>query len=63
MAYEPATSSQFQLLTLESNLYESASGELIWSAQLETVLEGTMQDLIHDFIEVVTRTLHEKGVI
>ena len=63
MTYEPATITQFQVLTLESNLYDAASGELIWSAQLETVLDGTMQELIHDFIEVVTRDLHEQGVI
>lgn len=63
MTYEPATISKFQVVTIESNLYDSASGELIWSAQLETVLDGTMQTMIHDFIEVVTRDLHEQGVI
>lgn len=63
MTYEPATISQFQVVTIESNLYDSASGELIWSAQLETVLDGTMESMIHDFIEVVTKDLHEQGVI
>lgn len=63
MTYEPATISQYQVVTMESNLYDAASGELIWSAQLETVLDGTMQKLIHDFIEVVTKDLHNQGVI
>ena len=63
MTYEPATISQFSVITMESNLYDSASGELIWSAQLETVLDGTMQKLIRDFIEVVTKDLLDQGVI
>lgn len=63
MIYEPATISQFSVVTVESNLYEAASGELIWSAQLETVLDGTMQKLIRDFIEVVTKDLLDQGVI
>ena len=63
MTYEPATVSQFQVITLESNLYDSASGELIWSAQLETVKESSMQTMIRDFIEVVTKDLLDQGVI
>ena len=63
MTYEPATISQFQVITIESNLYDIASGKLIWSAQLETVMEGTMQTMIRDFIEVVTKDLLDQGVI
>lgn len=63
MTYEPATISQFSVVTMESNLYDSASGELIWSAQLETVLDGTMQTLIRDFIKVVIKDLRDQGVI
>jgi hypothetical protein len=63
MTYEPATISQFSVVTMESNLYDSASGELIWSAQLETVLDSTLQKLIRDFIEVVTKDLLDQGVI
>jgi len=63
MIYEPARVSRFEVITLESNLYDAATGELIWSAQLETVREGTMEELIRDFIEVVTKDLLEQGVI
>lgn len=61
--YEPATISRFQVITLESNLYEAATGELIWSAQLETVMEGTMEKMIQDFIEVVIKDLLKQAVI
>lgn len=63
MIYEPATVSRFKVITLESNLYDTASGELIWSAQLETVMDGTMQSMIRDFIKVVTKDLLDQGVI
>jgi hypothetical protein len=63
MIYEPATISRFKVITLESNLYDVAKGELIWSAQLETVMEGTIEAMIRDFIEVVTKELVDQGVI
>jgi hypothetical protein len=63
MIYEPATISRFKVITLESNLYDATSGQLIWSAQLETVMDGTMKSIIRDFIKVVTKDLVEQGVI
>lgn len=63
MIYEPATLSRYKIITLESNLYDAATGELIWSAQVETVVDGKIQSLIHDFIEVVTKDLVSQGVI
>lgn len=62
MTYEPASISRFQVITLESNLYEAGTGELIWSAQLETVMEGTIQKMISDYIKVVTKDLVDQGV-
>ncbi len=63
MLYEPATVSRFKVITLESNLYDAATGELTWSAQLETVMEGSIEAMIRDFIEVVTKDLIDQGVI
>ena len=63
MLYEPATVSRFKVITLESNLYDAATGELIWSAQLETVMEGSIEAMIRDFIEEVIKDLVKQGVI
>jgi len=63
MTYEPATVSKFKVITFESNLYSAATGELIWSAQLETVMEGRMQKMVQDFIRTVTRDLSSQGLI
>jgi hypothetical protein len=61
--YEPATVTQLQIATIEANLYDAATGELIWSAQLDTAVEANTQKLIADFVEVVTRELRRQGVL
>jgi hypothetical protein len=61
--YEPPTVTKVQVVTIEANLYEAKSGELIWSAQLDTVLKGNTQRQITDFIEAVTRDLRSQGVL
>jgi len=63
MTYEPATVTQFQVATIEANLYEAGSGNLIWSAELETVIEGSTQKLVTDFIKTVTKDLRQQGVL
>ncbi len=63
MLYEPATIASYRVLTLESNLYDAASGELIWSAQLETVVGDRIEAMIRDFIEVVIQDLIRQGLI
>lgn len=63
MVYQPATVSEFRIVTIEANLYSAASDELIWSAQLETVVEANLDALIDDFIAAVTKDLKDKGLL
>ena len=63
VVYMPATVSEYQVVTIEANLYSAANGELIWSAQLETVVESDLDALINDFIAVVTKDLKDKGLL
>jgi hypothetical protein len=63
IVYRPATVTEYQIVTIEANLYSAASGELIWSAQLETVVDGDLSTLVTDFIKVVTRDLRAKGLL
>lgn len=63
MLYEPATVTRYRVITLECNLYDTATGGLIWSAQLETVEQSSLETMIRDFIEVVTRNLVKQGLI
>lgn len=63
IVYQPATVSQFEVVTIEANLYNAANAELIWSAQLETIVEDNLGKLLADFIETVTKDLKAKGLI
>ncbi|MBW2451535.1 MAG: hypothetical protein JRE16_00430 [Deltaproteobacteria bacterium] len=63
ITYEPPTTTQFVVLTVESVLYDLKTEEMIWSAQLETVVDGNIDKMIQDFAEVVTKDLSEKGMI
>lgn len=61
--YEPPTVAQFEIATIEANLYDVKSGELIWSAQLDTVIEPNLQKLIADFVKIVSEDLQQQGLI
>jgi hypothetical protein len=61
--YEPATVSHFEIITVEATLYDTSSNMLIWSAQLETVVENNIQTLVNDFVEKVIEDMHNKGLI
>lgn len=63
LIYEPPTVSQFEVATIEANLYAGSSGELVWAAQLETVVENDLQKMVSDFVRTVARDLHEQGLI
>jgi hypothetical protein len=63
VTYEPATISQFEIITVEANLYDAKTNKLIWSAQLETVLENNIQTLVDDFVETVVKDMSSKGLI
>ena len=61
--YEPPTVSQFEIAIIESYIYDTATGALIWSAQLETMVGMNSQEIIDDFTEVVSKDLKDKGLI
>jgi hypothetical protein len=61
--YEPATISQFEVITVEANLYDAKTSKLIWSAQLETIIEGDIQSLLTDFVKTVVKDLDSNNLI
>lgn len=63
MVYSPATVSEYQVVTAECNLYSAATGALVWSAQLETVMRNNFQKQIISFVDEVTRHLSEQGLL
>lgn len=63
IVYEPPTSTEFVIATVESVMYDLKSEEMIWSGQLETVIEGSFDKMVQDFVNTVSKDLTEKGII
>lgn len=63
VVYTPPTSTDFVILTIESVLYDLETEEMIWSGQLETVVEGNLEKMVQDFANIVSKDLTEKGII
>ncbi|HKL27064.1 MAG TPA: hypothetical protein VJ910_12630 [Desulfuromonadales bacterium] len=63
MLYVPPTVSRYQVVTAECNLYQAGSGELIWAAQVETVVDRNFQKKLNEFIETVIHGMSEDGLL
>jgi hypothetical protein len=54
---------QYKIVTLETNLYDTQSGELVWSMQSETMDASQPRQVVEDQIELTIRTLAKRGLI
>ena len=63
IVYEPPTSTEFVIATVESVMYDLETEEMIWSGQLETVIEGNFEKMVQDFVNTVSKDLKAKGII
>jgi hypothetical protein len=63
VVYEPATTTEFVVLTVESVMYELKTEQLIWSAQYETVVEGGLDKMVQDYVKAASKDLKGKGFI
>ncbi len=61
--YEPPTTTEFVVLTIESVMYDLRTEELIWSAQFEMVLEGGLDKMVQEYVQAAAKDLKEKGFI
>lgn len=61
--YVPSTTTEFVIATVEANLYATGTGKLIWSAQLETVIENNLEKIFTDFAKTVAADFKKDGLI
>lgn len=54
---------EHRLFTLESRLYDTASGQLIWSMRSETMADAKPKQNIEDQIRLTTSALADSGLI
>lgn len=60
--YEPATTTDIKIETLEANLYDAQSAKMVWSAQLELFVDGSADKLLQDFINTAVADMRSKGL-
>ena len=54
---------RFSVLTIESTLYDTRSGELIWSMQSESIEPSTPRPVIEDQIDLTIERLAAQGLL
>lgn len=54
---------QYRVLTLETNLWDAASGELIWQLHSQAIEASQPRHVIEDQIELAIDTLAKRGLI
>ena len=54
---------EYEVIYLETNIYETQSGNLIWSGLSETFVQSTDQEEIKAFIEVIIKSLSDNQLI
>lgn len=63
VVYEPPTTTEFTILTVESVLYDLQTEKMIWSGQFETVVEDSIEKNIQDYVNEVVKDMAAKGLI
>ena len=59
----PGYYGKYKVLTLETNLYDTATEKLVWSMQSESIDPSTPKDVIEEQIHLTIKTLSERGLI
>ncbi len=59
---QPATVTNFQVFTVETNLYGADKG-MIWSMQSDTIAGGQLEATIKEFVGIVVKDLGANGLI
>jgi len=60
--YEPPSVSNYQVDTIEANLYEAKTSKMIWSAQLELTDNASFDSLLQDFLDTTIQDMRGKGL-
>lgn len=55
--YEPSTTTTFEVATLEANLYDVSTEQLVWAAQMEVVVDYNFQEMIEGFVTEIDKDL------
>jgi hypothetical protein len=62
-SYMPTTTTERVILTVESVMYDLRTEQLIWSAQFETAVEGSIDKMVGKYVQEVAKDLKGKKII
>lgn len=54
---------EYEVVNIETNIYETQAGNLIWSGLSETFVQGTDKEEIKAFIEIILKSLSDNQLI
>ncbi|MDH3857687.1 MAG: hypothetical protein OEV07_06810 [Gammaproteobacteria bacterium] len=60
---ERGTTTTYGVLTLETNLYDTQSGELVWSMQSQAIEASQPSHIVEEYIALAIKTLAKRGLI
>ena len=59
----PSNYRRYKILTLETDLYDTATQQLVWSMQSESIEPSTPRNLIEDQIALTIEKLNQQGLL
>ena len=63
MVSTPEYTTQYDVWTVETNMYDAKSGKLLWTGQSSTSQTGNFQKAVKDFSQVIVDELGKRGLI
>ena len=60
---ERGTTATYGVLTLETNLYDTQSGGLVWSMQSQAIEASQPRHIVEEYIALAIKTLGKRGLI
>ena len=63
VAYDPGYYTTDKVYYLESNLYDAATEELLWSAQSKTYNPSSLEGFTQDYTEALVKKLQKDGLV
>ena len=63
IVHEPAYVTTYKVVTVQSNMYDTATNALVWSVTSKTEMEGKVEDLIHSLTATLIKGMAAKGLI
>lgn len=63
IVHEPGYVTEYEVMTVESNIYDAGTDELIWSGVTDTIVQAMIEDTINSLVNTLIQELAKKQLI